>query len=75
MLDRGRAVGPLAAVLRRGRADWSELLAEHDLVAPPSLRPYLLSLLVDRVAPLLVLVPRSSDADANDEVGVSPQRS
>jgi transcription-repair coupling factor (superfamily II helicase) len=64
VLDRGRAVGPLAATLRRGRADWDEVLLERDLVAPPALRPYLLSLLVDRVAPLLVLVPRSSDADA-----------
>jgi transcription-repair coupling factor (superfamily II helicase) len=64
VLDRGLAVGPLAAVLRRGRADWDTVIAERDLVAPPALRPYLLSLLVDRVAPLLVLVPRSSDADA-----------
>ncbi|WP_052666073.1 transcription-repair coupling factor [Nitriliruptor alkaliphilus] len=64
VLDRGNAVGSLAAVLRRGRADWDVLLADRDLVAPPALRPYLLSLLVDRVTPLLVLVPRSSDADA-----------
>jgi transcription-repair coupling factor (superfamily II helicase) len=64
VLDRGHAVGPLAAVLRRGRSDLDLLLAEPDLVAPPALNPYLLSLLVDRVAPLLVLVPRSSDADA-----------
>jgi transcription-repair coupling factor (superfamily II helicase) len=64
VLDRGHAVGPLAAVLRRGRRDLDVVLADRDLVAPPALQPYLLSLLVDRAAPLLVLVPRSSDADA-----------
>jgi transcription-repair coupling factor (superfamily II helicase) len=64
VLDRGHAAGPLAATLRRGRSDLDLVLAEHDIVAAPALHPYLLSLLVDRVRPLLVLVPRSSDADA-----------
>jgi transcription-repair coupling factor (superfamily II helicase) len=58
VLDRGHAVGPLAAVLRPGRAAWDPLPAEEDIVVPPSARAYVTSLLVDRVAPLLVLTPR-----------------
>jgi transcription-repair coupling factor (superfamily II helicase) len=64
VLDRGLAAGPLAAALRRGRSDWDVTFAEREVVAPPAVRPYALSLLVDRAAPLLVLTPRSSDADA-----------
>jgi transcription-repair coupling factor (superfamily II helicase) len=63
VLDRGLAVGPLAAALRRGRSDWDTTLVEGEVVASPAVRPYAVSLLADRAAPLLVLTPRSSDAD------------
>ncbi|MFA9432124.1 transcription-repair coupling factor [Egicoccus sp. AB-alg2] len=65
VLDPGIAVGPLAAALRPGRAEWpEELEAEDELVCVPSVRPYVLSLLAERAAPLLVLTPRTSDAEA-----------
>jgi transcription-repair coupling factor (superfamily II helicase) len=63
VLDPGLATGALAAVLRRGRREWDELLVD-DLVCAPPVRPYVLSLLAERSAPLLVLVPRTSDAEA-----------
>ncbi len=64
VLDPGLAVGPLASALRAARAEWSEELVDDDLVCSPPLRPYVLSLLVERAAPLLVLTPRTSDAEA-----------
>jgi transcription-repair coupling factor (superfamily II helicase) len=64
VLDPGLAAGPLASALRAARAEWSEELADGDLVCSPPLRPYVLSLLAERAAPLLVLTPRTSDAEA-----------
>jgi transcription-repair coupling factor (superfamily II helicase) len=64
VLDPGLAVGSLASTLRAARAEWSEELVDGDLVCSPPLRPYVLSLLVERAAPLLVLTPRTSDAEA-----------
>ena len=70
VLDPGLAAGPLAAALRPGRASWDVELADDTLVAPPALRPYLLSLLAERATPLLVLVPRTSDAEGlADDLG------
>jgi transcription-repair coupling factor (superfamily II helicase) len=70
VIDPGLAVGPLAAALRPGRAAWDVELLDPDLVAPPVLRPYVLSLLAERSAPLLVLVPRTSDAEGlADDLG------
>jgi transcription-repair coupling factor (superfamily II helicase) len=70
VLDPGLAAGPLAAALRPGRAAWDVELADDTLVAPPALRPYLLSLLAEKAAPLLVLVPRTSDAEGlADDLG------
>ena len=64
VLDPGLAVGALAAALRPGRAAWDTLVAGEDLVCVPSARPYVLSLLAEQAAPLLVLTPRTSDAEA-----------
>jgi transcription-repair coupling factor (superfamily II helicase) len=64
VLDPGLAAGPLASALRAARAEWAEELDDEDLVCSPPLRPYVLSLLVERAAPLLVLTPRTSDAEA-----------
>jgi transcription-repair coupling factor (superfamily II helicase) len=64
VLDPGLAAGPLAGSLRAARGEWSEELADGDLVCSPPLRPYVLSLLAERAAPLLVLTPRTSDAEA-----------
>ncbi|MFP4312396.1 MAG: hypothetical protein ACLFS9_10525, partial [Nitriliruptoraceae bacterium] len=58
------ARGPLAAALRPGRATWDDLLPGQDLVCVPAARPYVLSLLAERTHPLLVLTPRTSDAEA-----------
>jgi transcription-repair coupling factor (superfamily II helicase) len=64
VLDPGVAIGPLAALLRRGRDRWDVELAAEELVAVPSARPLVLSLLAEQVTPLLVLTPRTSDAEA-----------
>jgi transcription-repair coupling factor (superfamily II helicase) len=64
VLDPGLAAGSLAVALRRGRSEWDLLLADEDLVCSPPVRPYVLSLLAERATPLLVLVPRTSDAEA-----------
>ncbi len=64
VLDPGVAIGSLAAALRRGRDRWGDELLGDEVVCPPAVRPYVLSLLAERAAPLLVLVPRTSDADA-----------
>ncbi len=64
VLDPGLATGPLAAALRRGRDRWGDELYAEDVVCAPPVRPYVLSLLAERAAPLLVLVPRTSDAES-----------
>jgi transcription-repair coupling factor (superfamily II helicase) len=64
VLDPGLAVGALAATLRPGRATWDTVVPGQDLVCVPSARPYVLSLLAERTHPLLVLTPRTSDAEA-----------
>ncbi len=65
VLDPGLAAGPLAAALRPGRSAWDVALAPGgDLVGAPAARPYVLSLLAEQARPLLVLVPRTSDAEA-----------
>jgi transcription-repair coupling factor (superfamily II helicase) len=64
VLDPGLAVGALAAALRPGRAEWEVELADRDLVCAPPVRPYVLSLLAEKASPLLVLTPRTSDAEA-----------
>jgi transcription-repair coupling factor (superfamily II helicase) len=64
VLDPGLAVGALAATLRPGRAEWDVEVADPDLVCAPPVRPYVLSLLAEQASPLLVLTPRTSDAEA-----------
>jgi len=64
VLDPGLATGALAAALRPGRAEWDTALPAEELLVAPSARPYALSLLAERSAPLLVVVPRTSDAEA-----------
>ncbi len=64
VLDPGVATGALAPSLRRGRDVWDGGPPPGDVVASPAVRPYLLSLLAEQAAPLLVLVPRTSDAEA-----------
>ncbi len=64
VLDPGLATGPLATALRPGRDQWLDELLSPDVVCAPAVRPYVLSLLAERAAPLLVLVPRTSDAEA-----------
>jgi transcription-repair coupling factor (superfamily II helicase) len=64
VLDPGLAVGALAATLRPGRAEWDVEVADPDLVCAPPARPYVLSLLAEKASPLLVLTPRTSDAEA-----------
>jgi transcription-repair coupling factor (superfamily II helicase) len=62
VLDPGLAAGPLAAALRPARRAWEDLLAGDELVVGPTMRPLALALLAERSAPLLVLAPRTSDA-------------
>ncbi len=64
VLDPGIAAGPLAAALRRGRRVWEDRLDGPDIVCVPPARPYVLGLLAERAAPLLVVVPRTSDAES-----------
>jgi len=63
VLDPGIAVGALAVALRPGRSHWDGIVPGEDLVCVPSARPYLLSLLAEQAHPLLVLTPRTSDAE------------
>ncbi|MEX0832137.1 MAG: transcription-repair coupling factor [Nitriliruptoraceae bacterium] len=82
LLDPGVASGPLAALLRPARRAWSDRCDDDDIVAPSVAHPSLLALLAERVAPLLVVVPRSSDAESvadaltallgDDQVAVFP---
>ncbi len=62
-VDPGLAVGPLGVLLRHGREELEEELGGADeLVAGPAARPYLLSLLAERSAPLLIVTSKVSDA-------------
>ncbi len=63
VLDPGRAVGPLAAVLRAVRATWEDEL-DGDVVAPAAVQPLVAALLAERAAPLLVVTARTADAEA-----------
>ena len=62
--DPGLAVGPLAPLLRHGRDELLEELGGEVLAVSPAARPFHLSLLAERAAPLLVVTPRTSDAQA-----------
>ena len=62
--DPGLAAGPLAMLLRHGRDVLAEDLEGEVLAASPAARAYHLSLMAERATPLLVVTPRSSDADA-----------
>jgi transcription-repair coupling factor (superfamily II helicase) len=62
--DPGLAVGPLAMLLRHGRDSLAEAFEDGALACAAAARPYHLALLAERAAPLLVITPRSSDADA-----------
>ncbi len=63
VVDPGIASGPLAALLRAGRELAEEAFLD-DVVAPAEpARGYWLSLLAERATPLLVVTPRSSDAE------------
>ena len=63
--DPGRAVGPLAMLLRHGRDDLRDELAGGDAFAIASgARPYHLALMAELASPLLVVTPRTSDAEA-----------
>jgi transcription-repair coupling factor (superfamily II helicase) len=64
VLDRGLAAGTLAAALRPGRAELDLALDTEQVVCPPSMRSYVLALLAERAAPLLVVTPRTSEAEA-----------
>ncbi len=63
VLDPGIASGPLAALLRPGRALADEAFVDHVVAPVESARGYWLSLLAERAAPLLVVTPRTSDAE------------
>jgi transcription-repair coupling factor (superfamily II helicase) len=67
LIDPGLAVGPVAAVLRRARRAFEDELDADELVVGPSLRPLVLALLAERTTPLLVLTPRTSDAQGLTE--------
>ena len=58
------AVGPLAPLLSGARDAWEHGLVERDLHVTAAVRPLALSLLTERVRTLLVVVPRTSDAEA-----------
>jgi transcription-repair coupling factor (superfamily II helicase) len=55
------ALGPL---LGRGDEVWGEALGAPRLVVASAGQPYVVSLLAERAAPLLVVTPRSSDAQS-----------
>jgi len=58
------AVGPLAPLLRGVRDAWEDVLDDRELACVGATRPMALALLAERVRPLLVVVPRTSDAEA-----------
>ncbi len=59
-----QAVGPLAPLLEPGRRRLSDPLSDLAPGVRTVMRPYLLSLIAERTQPLLVVVPRQSDAEA-----------
>ncbi|MEY3072042.1 MAG: hypothetical protein RLZZ353_238 [Actinomycetota bacterium] len=63
VLDPGLAVGPLAALLRPLRTAWEDELA-GDVVAASAVQPLVAALLAERSAPLVVVTPRTADAEA-----------
>ncbi len=63
-LDPGLAVGPLAPLLRAARGPLEVDLDVSRIGAVAASRPMALSLLAERASPLLVIVPRTSDAEA-----------
>ncbi|CAN5808410.1 transcription-repair coupling factor [soil metagenome] len=58
------SVAPLAGLLAPGRDALAEELAPGPLVVGPAMRSYVLALLAERAAPLLVVVPTERDAEA-----------
>jgi hypothetical protein len=62
--DPGLAAGPLAMLLRHGRDLLLEEYGSEVLPSAPAARPFHLALLAERAPPLLVLTPRTSDAQA-----------
>ena len=62
--DPGLAVGPLGALLRHGRDTIAEHVGAPDLTVAGPARPYVLSLLAEKAAPLLVVTPKLSDAES-----------
>jgi transcription-repair coupling factor (superfamily II helicase) len=58
------STAPLGALLEPGRAAFAEELEPGELTVGPPLRAYVLALLAQRAAPLLVVVPTDRDVDA-----------
>ena len=56
-------LGPLGGVLDAARDHFAELLDDPVIGCPSAARSLLLALLAERAAPLLVVVPKASDAD------------
>ncbi|MFT4745672.1 MAG: transcription-repair coupling factor (superfamily II helicase) [Nitriliruptoraceae bacterium] len=63
-LDPGTAVGPLAPLLRAARGPLEVDLDVARIGAVSASRPIALALLAERASPLLIVVPRTSDAEA-----------
>lgn len=63
VVDPGLAVGPLAALLRPARTAWDAVGIDDALVAPHVAHPFIAALLAERSRPLLVVTPRSADAN------------
>ncbi len=61
--DPGLATGPLGPLLQHGRTQLEAVLDRSTVSVAPPVRPYALSLLAERSAPLLVVTPRTSDAE------------
>jgi len=55
---------PLSALLDVGRETLAEELEPGEVGVGPAMRPYVLALLAERAAPLLVVVPTDKDAEA-----------
>ncbi|MDP8931257.1 MAG: hypothetical protein M3O70_22475, partial [Actinomycetota bacterium] len=56
--------GALAGLLALGRERLADDLEARTLVAGPAVRPYVLSLVAEHAAPLLIITARTSDAEA-----------
>ena len=63
VVDPGLAAGPLAAALRHGREALELALDDRELTVVPAMQSYALALLAERAHPLLVVAPRTSDAN------------